>query len=288
MLLPLLALGCSSERAVAPVAGSVPNGIDRANPFRTGKTLVIPHAGGDGMYPENTMYAYEHSLAAGGQVIDLDVQGTADGQLVAMHDSTVDRTTNGTGRVREMTLVELQRLDAGWSFSARGESFRGRGLTIPTIKEVLQRFPDVLATLDLKDQRVEVVAAVCNLVKALDREDSIYVGVDTTEQVMEFRRLCPTLRTSGTSEERQAARAVRERADTTYRSPQTVSQPSYLADDGTPRVTAESIASAHSRNVAVLTWVIDDPDVMRQLVEMGVDGIYTRRPDLLLEIVNSS
>ena len=284
----LLAWGLWPASAKQATPGLV-DGIDRPNPFRTGHTLIIPHGGNDALYPEDTVYAYEHSIAAGGDVVDMDVQGTADGVMVAIHDSAVDRTTNGHGNVHDMTFAEIQKLDAGWSFK-KGETypFRGQGLRVPAVKDVMQQFPDKLVTLDLKDLRVEVVAPLCDMIHDLKRENTIYIGVDTAEQVMEFRRLCPEVRTSGTDDERAAGRAARDRGDLTYRSLQTVSQPSYLADDGTPRVTKESIEYAHARNVAVLTYVVDDPKVMQQLVNWGIDGIYTRQPDLLLQIVRAA
>ena len=267
-------------------SAGTPDGIDRPNPFRTGHTLVIPHGGGDGRYPEDTMYAYEHSMREGGEVVDLDVQQTADGVLVALHDATVDRTTNGRGPVALMTFAELRKLDAGWGFAVGGKHpFRGKGIRVPSIKEVLQRFPDRLATLDLKDPTTKVVEAICALTTELKRTETLYVGVDFAAQVMAFRRRCPILRTSGTDTERQQVRAARDRGDLTFRSKQTVGQPSYLADDGTVRVTKDSIDAAHARNVAILTYVVDDPKAMEDLVKWGVDGIYTRRPDVLARIV---
>lgn len=272
--------------ATSHAAGAIPDGIDRPNPFRTGRTLVIPHGGGDGRYPEDTMYAYEHSMREGGEVLDLDVQQTSDGVLVALHDATVDRTTNGTGQVSSMTFAELRKLDAGWRFSTgKTHPFRGRGLRVPSVREVLKRFPDQLATLDLKDPSVKVVQAICALATELKRTETMYVGVDFAEQVAEFRRRCPLLRTSGTDAERQLARTARDQGDLTFRSKQTVGQPSYLADDGTVRVTKETIDSAHARNVAILTYVVDDPKAMQDLVTAGVDGIYTRRPEMLARIV---
>lgn len=274
--------------AAPSLAGGVPpDGIDRPNPFRTGHTLVIPHGGGDGKYPEDTLYAYEHSMREGGEVVDLDVQQSADGVLVALHDATVNRTTNGTGQVAKMTFAEIQKLDAGWGF-AKGSlhPFRNKGLRVPSLKEVLQRFPDKLVTLDLKDPDVKAVTAICALATDLKLIDRMYVGVDVAEQVIEFRRVCPMLRTSGTDAERQEARAAHNRGNQTFRSKQTVSQPSYLADDGTIRVTRETIESAHARNVAILTYVVDDPKAMKELVDLGVDGIYTRYPDVLARIVH--
>jgi glycerophosphoryl diester phosphodiesterase len=260
--------------------------LTSSNPFRTGRTLVIPHAGGDGLFPENTLYAYEKSLALGGDVVDVDVFMTADNALIAMHDSTLDRTTNGSGSVAKSTLKKVSKLDAGWNFKKNDKYiYRNKGIRVPTVETVLRRFPGRLTTLDLKDQRVGVVPRVCELLRKLNRTKNVYVGVDTNEQVLEFRRACPEVHTSGTDEERRAARAARESGDTSYVSTQLVGQPRYLADDGTARVTAESLAFSHRNGTAVLTWVVDDPDDMVQLIKLGVDGIYTRRPDVLVRVL---
>ena len=259
------------------------------NPFRTGHTLVIPHAGGDALYPETTLYAYQHSRALGGDVIDLDVQTTSDGVLVALHDSTVDRTTNGHGSVSSLTFAEVQKLDAGWWFKkGAAYPFRGKGVRMPSIDEVLAAFPNVLATLDVKSEETSVVAPICVVLKQLHREAITYIGIETSAQVNEFRRLCPAVHTSGTDEERAAMRAARDRGDTTFQTAVTVNQPSYIGRDGKPRITQTYLDFAHARGIAVMTWVVDDPAVMRRLVAMGIDGIYTRRPDLLLPIVHGA
>ncbi len=280
--LMLSASACSSSRESDVAANSV--GPSSGNPFRIGRPLVIPHAGGDGLFPENTIFAYQRSLAMGADVVDIDVQLSADGVPMALHDATLDRTTNGSGRVSEHTAGELIVLDAGWAFDdGGGFPFRGQGITVPTIEQVLTAFPTQLTTLDMKDQRLVAVAPICELLVRLDRADTVYVGVDTDEQVLEFRRLCPSIHTSGTSAERTLMRAARESGDPAFTTKQLVSQPSYLGDDGQPRVTPESLAFSHSHDIAVLTYVVDDPAAMHDLIEMGIDGIYTRRPDLLIE-----
>jgi glycerophosphoryl diester phosphodiesterase len=262
-------------------ATNAPKSAGRSNPFRIGRTLVIPHAGGDGLFPENTLYAYERSIELGGDVIDIDIQLTKDGVPVAFHDPTLDRTTDGRGQVRDRTVAEIQRLDAGYRFARNGRfPFRGRGFTVPTLEELLRRFPNTPTTLDLKDQRVDVVKPVCRLLRELRRTHDVYVGIDVSSQVLAFREQCGEVRTSGTSEERRRARAARERGESGCTG-QLVSQPRYIGQDGTPRVTAESLQRSHRCNTAVLTWVIDDPATMRRLIALGVDGIYTRRPDLL-------
>jgi glycerophosphoryl diester phosphodiesterase len=257
----------------------------RANPYRIGRPLVIPHGGGDGFYPENTMIAYTNSMAAGGDVVDIDVMMTGDGTLIAFHDGTLERTTNGTGRVASKTYKEIATLDAGYRFRRGGKfPFRGKNVRVPTVEAVLRAFPGRLATLDLKDQRTEVALPICVLLRKIGRTD-VYVGVDTTPQVESFRKNCPEVRTSGTDAERKRARAARDAGDKSFVSNQLVSQPSYIGNDGSKRITAAFLAFAHQNNTAVLTWVVDDPRDMEALIDLGIDGIYTRRPDLMINIL---
>ncbi len=246
--------------------------------------MVIPHAGGDGLFPENTIYAYEHSIAMGGEVVDADVRLSADGVPIAFHDATLERTTNGSGDVADTTYAEIATLDAGWGFTnGSSHPFRGQGITVPTIASLIEHFPDTLITLDLKDLRTDVVEPLCTVIRSAHRGDDLYIGVDTSEQVLLFRELCPEVRTSGTDAERQAMRDARAANDGSFVTAQLVSQPSFIGSDGTTRITPDFLAFAHRYDIAVLTWVVDDPNDMRRLIEIGVDGIYTRRPDLLAE-----
>jgi len=239
------------------------------------------------LFPENTLYAYEHSMEMGGDVIDADVFVTADGVPIAFHDSTLERTTNGTGRVLDKSYAELATLDAAWNFERDGQyPLRGTGIAIPTIEAILRRFPHTLVTLDLKDLRTEAVAPLCELLRSLGRTTDVYVGVDTNEQVMLFRELCPEVQTSGTDAERRAMRAARDAGDTTFVTNQLVGQPAFLANDGTRRISSDYLAYSHSKGIAVLTWVVDDPNHMTDLIKMGVDGIYTRRPDVMIKLLH--
>ncbi len=274
----------SSPSSAAPAAESVAITPD-ANPFRIGRPLVIPHGGGDGLFPEDTLYAYQHSIALGGDVVDMDVLLSSDGIPIAFHDGTLERTTNGTGEVESKTYAQLSTLDAGYNFTlGTAHPFRGQGLTIPTIESVLIQFPQTLVTLDLKDPRIAAVEPLCSMLRRLGRTHDVYIGVDEAAQVDLFRRDCPEVRTSGTDAERAAMRAARDAHDASYVTTQLVSQPQYIGPDGTIRVTADSLASAHSKDIAVLTWVVDDPIAMKTLIDMGIDGIYTRRPDVLVAL----
>jgi glycerophosphoryl diester phosphodiesterase len=269
----------STKPAVDPVANS-------DNKFRIGRPLVIPHGGGDGLFPENTMYAYEQSQALGGDVIDIDVKVAADGVLVAFHDPTLDRTTEATGPVTALTSTELAQLDAGYDFEVDGTfPFRGQGIGVPTVEEIMRAFPDTLTTIDLKTPGAEPVQPVCDLLRRLGRSDDVYVGTESNDQPTLFRATCPEIHTSGTSEERQQRRAALEAGETSSPIAQLVSQPPLIGDDGKRRITEESLAFAHNSGTAVFAWVIDDRATMEEFIEMGIDGIYTRRPDLMVELL---
>ena len=274
--------GCATSAPTAAKASASSTG----NPFRIGRPLVIPHGGGDGLFPEDTLYAYQHSIAVGGDVIDADVQVTADGVPIAFHDATLQPVTNGTGTVEDKTYADLANLDAGWSFVKRGEHpFRGMGIRIPTIRSILEEFPHTLVTLDLKDLRTPAVEPLCTLLRTLHRTNDVYIGVDTTEQVLLFRQRCPEVRTSGTDADRKAMRTARAANDATFVTKQLVSQPEFVAADGTRGITSEYLAFSHSKNIAVLTWTVDDPADMTSLIKLGIDGIYTRRPDVMVKLL---
>src|SRR5829696_2712479 len=113
----------------------------------------LAHRGASSLAPENTIEAFRLALEAGAGGLELDVHMTSDGHIVVIHDATVDRTTNGTGAVSEMTLHELRRLDAGHNFSPDGgptRPYRGRGVRVPTLGEVLREFPGVAVNIEIK------------------------------------------------------------------------------------------------------------------------------------------
>src|SRR5918911_3904757 len=114
----------------------------------------LAHRGASALAPENTIEAFRLAVEAGAGGLELDVHMTRDGHIVVIHDATVDRTTNGFGAVSEMTFHELRRFDAGHDFSPDGgptRPYRGRGVQVPTLGEVLEEFPGVAVNIDLKD-----------------------------------------------------------------------------------------------------------------------------------------
>ncbi len=117
------------------------------------RTLVIAHQGGDGVWPGDTMFAFEKAVEIGSDVLEKDAHITKDGQIVLMHDEEVDRTTDGTGLIEELTLDEIKNLDAAYDWTIDdGKTFpyRGQGIQVPTLDEVFQRFPNMRYVIEIK------------------------------------------------------------------------------------------------------------------------------------------
>src|SRR5689334_12883384 len=121
------------------------------------RVVAIAHRGGSALRPENTLLAFDHAASLGVDGFECDVQLSRDGEAVVIHDPTVDRTTDGTGAVKDLTADELARLDAGARFGAdRQWPYRGRDTGVPTLLSILKRYPDVPLVVEIKSDRLEV------------------------------------------------------------------------------------------------------------------------------------
>lgn len=248
---------------------------------------VHAHGGGQHLWPDNTMTSFSGAAALGVDVLELDTQITSDGHIVVIHDSTVDRTTNGTGRVDSFTLEQLQELDAAFHWRGPDGDFpyRGAGLTVPTLREVLEAFPAVGVNIDMKSDDPRVPEATCRLIRETGREHSVMVASFVQRNLHEFRELCPEAATSaGPDEVRDflimnllgLGRATSPAADA-FQVP--------VRQGRIPVVTSVFVRGLKERNVVLDVWTINDEAEMRRLYDMGVQGIITDRPDLALQIL---
>ena len=271
----MLLVGCGSSGVTTACPPS---------PFRHTRMLVIAHAGGEGLGPANTLVAMRASMSAGADVNDADVHITADGVLVAIHDDTVDATTDGSGLVLGKTLPELRALDASWSFAGPENDFpfRGKGVTIPTIEEVLTEFPNTLTSLEFKDDTGAAPRAMCDLLRRLGRTGNVYLSSDTDPAIEEFKADCPEVATTVTDALVPVMRAA-QASGAAWCSPVPIGQPPYNENR---KPTAASLKWSHDHGLANFTWTVDDPATLRYLAKIGMDAVYTRRPDLARKIVD--
>ncbi len=258
--------GCVAEQA-APLADCP------ASPFRSTPPLVIAHAGGEGLGPANTIVAMQRALGAGADVLDVDLRMTSDGVIVALHDRGLSATTDGNGFVDEHSWADLRRLDAAarWTGDPIEET-----VTIPTLSEILETFPDVLVSLEIKQTTPSMADELCELLIATDSIARVYLSSNEDSAVYEARDACPgTLVITTTYADLDERRAAQERGEPwCAKSP--IGQPPYRNG----RFDADGVADAHAHGQAIFTWTVDDPDILRELAEAGVDGVYTRRPDI--------
>ncbi len=262
-----------------------------AHPFFTqgpARPLVIAHRGGAGLWPENTLYAFEHAKALGVDCLELDVRSTSDGVLVVMHDATVERTTDGTGRVADMTLAELKGLDAGYRWTPDGgRSFplRGRGITVPTLEEVFAALPQMRFIMEPKQEMPSITGPLCRMIEKHERTNSLIVGSFNQTVIDDFRRQCPAVATSASTAEASKFLSMYKTGVGRAYSPvmQALQVPEYFG--GMEVVTKGFVDTAHQLNLEVHVWTVNNPENMRRLLEMGVDGIMTDYPDRLLQLV---
>ena len=252
------------------------------------RPMVIAHRGGAGLWPENTLHAFEAAAALGADVIETDVRSTADGVLVVMHDATVERTTDGEGRVARLTLAELKRLDAGYRWSPDGGRtfpLRGRGLTIPTLEEVFERLPGMRFNIEPKQDAPASSKLLCGVIRGRGMGGRVLVASFRLSLLAEFRRECPEVVTSASPSEVADLLARYEAGlDESYSPSMGALQvPEYAG--GLRVLTRGFVEAAHKRNLAVHAWTVNDAEAMRRLVGMGVDGLMTDYPDRLLEIL---
>ncbi|EGL83577.1 glycerophosphoryl diester phosphodiesterase [Caldalkalibacillus thermarum TA2.A1] len=280
-------------------------------PFFEGdkKPLVIAHRGGAALAPENTLLAFEQALELGVDVIEFDAHMTRDGHLVVIHDETVDRTTDGEGRVDALTLDQIKALDAAYTFrDIRGNYiFRNQGVTIPTVEEVFKAFPSARMLIELKyaepdeespgyfpgvigaGETVKQVMArkLWELIEAYNMEDQVLVA-SFDDEILSYFQSYAQGRVPIVAGQQEAirfafyhktflSRLYRPQADVMSLPPE--HNFFNLTDQ-------RLINGAKKLNMPIFYWTINEEEVIRDLLLKGVDGIITDRPDLLIRVMN--
>ncbi len=244
----------------------------------------MAHRGGGGLAPENTIAAFRGAVETWeADTLELDVRLTRDGEVVVIHDDTVERTTEGEGRVADLTLAHLQELDAGHHFQdeAGQYSFRGRGVRVPTFEEVLVSFPD--AWLNVEAKEPEVARPLVEIVRKHGAHARVLVAA-------EFERSRKDVRVYegpwGASRHHIFWFWVLHRlpAGGPYTPGADILQLPEVWK-GLRIVTPRLIEQAHRRNLPVQVWTVDASADMRRLLDLGVDGIQTDRPDRLAAVL---
>ena len=271
---------CSIRRSklgIGPLALSIV-------PFFSARPQIFAHRGGCDLGPENTIAAFDIGMSTGADGLELDVHLSADGIVVVHHDKTLDRTTNGSGPVAARTARELEGLDAGYWFT-RGEAypFRGQGIGVPTLREVLARYRSIPTIIEIKVYTAEMGEAVAQEIRRADALDYVCVAGYGLASARAARAALPRVAASAAQPEvrlavyRSILRCPVRRAEyQTYQVPEWA--------EATRIVTRRFVRHAHAAGLKVQVWTVDEEADMRRLLEWGIDGLISNRPDLAVRV----
>lgn len=254
-----------------------------------GQVQVMAHQGGDRLWPSNTLYAFNRAAELGVDVLELDIHVSSDGELVVIHDDSVDRTTNGTGLVNEQSITELQILDAGyhWSPERAGERFpyRNRGVKIPTLAEVFEAFPNYKINIEIKPLGPSIAQPLCDLIYLHGKENEVMIVSFHGAAVKDFRQRCPAVATAATPNEIRAFYILNRLYLSAFARPayEAMQVPEVQGD--LRIVTERFVRVTHRKNVQIHVWTVNEVANMERLIALGVDGIITDRPDRLMRVL---
>ena len=251
------------------------------------RPLVYAHRGGAALRPENTLVAFDHGLTLGADGLEFDVHLSRDGVAVVHHDDTLDRTTDRTGPIGALTAADLAKVDAGYRFALTADVFpyRGLGWGVPTLRQVLSRYP-VPLIIELKTADPALAKATVEEIRAARAVERVAVGSFWYRALREIRRLEPRLATGAAREETRWALyrswvgwPVR---GTAYREFQVPEQ-----SGRTTIVTPRFIELAHGAGLPIKVWTVNERADIDRLLDWGVDAIISDRPDIAVDARNA-
>lgn len=259
------------------------------------KPLMLAHQGGELLAPSNTMASFDNADRIGGSdFLDVDIHLTRDGQIVGIHDETVDRTTNGHGRVDTFTLEELQQLDAGYTFQdlEGNYSYRGQGVRIIALEELFSKYAEkYYLHFEIKDTYPkngpsQIEEKLWALIQRYHMEKKVIVASFQQGIVDRFRRISgrQVVMGAGRTEIALFVLACKCGLPGFYRRKSNLLEIP-TASSGFNLKSRKLIAQAHRLGMEVYYWTIDDKAEMKELFALGADGLFTNRPDLLKELL---
>jgi len=255
------------------------------SPYFAGSPLLMAHRGGSALAPENTLVAFQRAVDWWhADVLELDVQPTRDGEAVVFHDATLDRTTDAAGPIADRSYQELVQVDAGYRFSpdgGRSFPFRGGGVSIPSLAEVLAACPDVRVNIEIKNGKAQ--ERVWETIREAGAVDRVLIAAGVTKN---RRRLSgyPVPVSAGKEDLRTFIGQLR--MGKVLITPDVDAFQIPLEWEGRQVLSRELIAEAHRLNIAVHVWTVDDLSEMNRLLDWNVDGIITDRPDRLARLLH--
>jgi glycerophosphoryl diester phosphodiesterase len=256
--------------------------------FAAPRPRVMAHRGASGEYPENTILAFRAAVEAGAHYIELDVHCTRDGEVVVVHDDRLSRIASDNRLVREMTMAELEAIDAAFNFSRDGAGwpFRGQGIRVPRLAEVLQSWSGLRFIVEFKPSDPAIADATLEVVRQTGMGRRVLFASEHLAPISRARALAPQVPTNLAATEIHAFMQALSSGATSYVAAGDALQ---IPPDhrGLKLATPEVIAAAHRNGLEVHVWTINEQVEMEEMLSMDVDGIITDYPIRLLTLLHS-
>lgn len=259
-------------------------------PFLRNKhPLVMAHRGRSAFTPKSSFQSFKEAYALNVDVLETDIRLTRDNIPVIFHDETLDRTTNGKGKIIDYSFEELQEINLGYMFrdEKTGEyPYRESNYRIVSLSDFLEKFPKIKVNLDIKDEIRRAPKVILDVIRECGSENKVMIGSFHHKQLVRFRKLGSRLNipTSASPSEVLAfifhLTKLRKRDYCAFQVP--------MQHGLLPIVTENNIKRAHKLDLAVHTWTINNRIVMEQLLDWNIDGIFTDDPELLIQVMGTT
>lgn len=249
---------------------------------------VVAHRGDSKHFPENTIEAFISAVKMGIDVIETDVHLSKDNQVVIWHDETLDRNTNGSGRIEDHSVKELLEFDAGYTFTKDGGKtfpFRGKNIKLCTLEEALVKCPNQRFNIDLKTKDLRIVDEFIKVVRKHKAEHRVCCASFHLENLQAIREKAPDILTSVTTKE-VVPLLIKQKLNIL---PKKLAERKIIfqvpVSQGIIKViTPRFITMMHQRGAVIMVWTINDEEEMRTLFKMGVDSIMTDDPATVIKV----
>ncbi|MGA7870052.1 MAG: glycerophosphodiester phosphodiesterase [Candidatus Binatus sp.] len=253
--------------------------------FTPAAPRVFGHRGSAGTHPENTLESFGAAAASGAEYLEFDIHMTRDGEVVVSHDDHLERTCGRTGVIREMTYAELAAADAGRTFTLDSATFpfRDKGIRVPRLAEVLAAFPKMRMIVEVKQIAPSVVAPMLDVIDRAGMRRNVLVASEHQQPLDEVRMLAPEIPTNFSYLEAGGFFQAMVSRDN-YRPPGDALQISHFYENW-ELVTRQSVEFAHSVGIEMHVWTVNEEAEMRQLLDMGVDGLISDYPRRALDVI---
>lgn len=256
--------------------------------FAAAPPRVMAHRGASADYPENTIPAFRAAVESGADYIELDVHCTRDGEVVVVHDERLSRIASDNRAVNEMTIAELEAIDAAFNFSPNGAGtpFRGQGIQIPRLFEVLSSWPAMRFVIEFKPRDPVIADKTLEIVQRTGMERGVLFASEHLPPIARIRAVAPQIPTNLPATEIVSfVQSLSSGVASDVATGDALQIPP--EHQGIRLATSEIVAAAHRNGLEVHVWTINEQAEMEQMLSLGVDGIITDHPERLLALLHS-